>query len=39
MRTFAEVPRGGALNDNGVVEVRNFHRLFNTGYIFKCASD
>jgi len=26
MRILARVPRGGASNDSGVVEVRNFHR-------------
>jgi len=27
MRIFVEVPRGGVLNDSGVVEEPNFHRL------------
>jgi len=27
MRIFSGVPRGGASNDSGVVEERNFHRL------------
>jgi len=27
MRIFAEVPRGGASNDSGVVENGNFHRF------------